>query len=70
MQSSTVSPILLTRRQVCERLGISEGTLKNIRRDNDFPEPKMIGRSPRWLTTKVDRWAEGVFTDGGGITEQ
>ncbi|NPC42670.1 hypothetical protein [Nocardioides sp. zg-1230] len=41
-------------------LGISVRHLDDVRaEDETFPEPKMLGRSPRWAPSAIRRWMDG-----------
>ena len=51
--------VLLTRKQVAERLGISIETIKQHRRSGEMPEPDyIIDNKPLWREKTIDKWNE------------
>ncbi len=49
--------ILLTRRQVEARCGLSTSSIYRLMREGLFPEPIRIGRrAVRWPTSEIDEW--------------
>ena len=49
--------ILLTRRQVEARCGLSTSSIYRLMREGLFPEPIRIGRrAVRWPTSEIDHW--------------
>lgn len=50
---------LITKRTVWEKLGISEDTLDELRReDPTFPKPKAVRGRLQWREHDVDEWIE------------
>ena len=55
----TMKPIMLDITGVAEITGMSESTVQNLVRKNDFPKPrKTSGRGARWLVREIEEWAE------------
>lgn len=50
--------LLLTFRQVCETLSVSRGTVYNLRRRGEFPEPIHVGAQLRWRRSTVEAWLD------------
>jgi excisionase family DNA binding protein len=50
--------VLLTRRLAAQRLGVSTGTLDALVKAGRL-RPVMVGRSPRFAVTELDRFAGG-----------
>lgn len=49
--------ILLTRRQVEARCGLSSGSIYRLMREGLFPEPIRIGqRAVRWPASELETW--------------
>ena len=49
--------ILLTRRQVEERCGLSTSSIYRLMREGLFPEPIRIGvRAVRWPSSEINTW--------------
>ena len=45
---------LLSKAEVCKRLGRSNSTLYRDIREGRIPQPVKIGRASRWLSTEID----------------
>jgi len=44
---------------VCEKLGISKGTIYRLEKNNDFPKRKQLGlRAVGWLESDIDEWIQ------------
>jgi len=52
---------LLTKEEVCERLGISPRCLDGWVADGRFPPPQRIGKRGYWTETAVERWVQLLF---------
>lgn len=49
--------VLLTRRQIAERTGLTLQTIKTYRRDGIMPEPDAFyERTPLWRVSTIDTW--------------
>ena len=50
----------LNLRQAAERLGLSVGTLYNLRSEGKLVEPDLVwDERPYWLAATIDKWDEG-----------
>ena len=48
---------LLSYREIAQRSGVSEGTLRNYRRRGYMPEPDvMLADRPRWRSSTIQVW--------------
>lgn len=53
-------PHVLSMREVAERAGLAEQTVRAYRSRGQMPEPDvMIGTTPGWLADTIDAWIEG-----------
>jgi predicted DNA-binding transcriptional regulator AlpA len=51
--------MLLTVKQVCEKLGVSRSTLFLMRKNEGFPTPYCLSESAqRWSEQEVDEWVK------------
>lgn len=49
----------MTIREVAERLGVSDDTVRRLVARGDFPAPVYVSeRSPRWAFSAVTQWLE------------
>lgn len=57
MKTSSPTPIILRRRAVQERVGLSRSQIYALARTGDFPRPVPLGvRAVGWLSTEIDAW--------------
>ena len=48
---------IISRREICQQIGVSRDTLKNWIKDRDFPEPlRSSGREPLFDHLSVKEW--------------
>lgn len=52
---------LLSKPQVCERLGLSARTLEAMVNDGQFPPPVRLGKRVYWCEPVVAAWLQRVF---------
>ncbi len=62
MQNS-MSLTLLTKADVCERLQVSERTIENLVKANEFPPPVRIGKRVYWSESSINRWQHDLFAE-------
>ena len=50
---------LLKAKEVCEKIGVSESTLRRMVKEGDFPAPIRISkRASRWRLSEVEEWMD------------
>jgi predicted DNA-binding transcriptional regulator AlpA len=53
----TPQPLLVSAHQAARIIGISERTLHNFRKREDFPKPIVLGpRTVRWRRQEIEAW--------------
>lgn len=58
-QKIVVTPVLLDLQTVAQVVALSESTVQELVRQDDFPKPRqMSGRRVGWLLREVEAWAE------------
>ena len=59
-----MSDKLITKQEVCDRLGIDKDELKRLLTDADFPAPRVIfGAVKKWSEAEVELWVEEAGFD-------
>lgn len=54
------APLLLSIKEVADRIGVSEGTVRNYVTDGTFPQPVQYGpRTVRWKIEDIQAWIAG-----------
>lgn len=52
---------LMTKREVCAALSLSERTLENYVRTGRFPAPVLLGRRATWAAKAVENWKQRAY---------
>lgn len=52
---------MLSKSDLCERLGICQRTIENMVRDGAFPPPVRIGKFVYWSEAAVQKWQQRLF---------
>lgn len=59
--------MLLSVKQVCEKLGVSRVTFWRLRKNDGFPTPYCVSESAqRWSEQEVDEWVKSRKVGGNG----
>ena len=66
---STDTDILLKRREVEKRVGLSRSTIYVAMAERQFPRPRLLGpRQARWSLAEIERWIESQPRSTSGMT--
>ena len=61
MQQQASLSSQLRKKELCERLNISERTIENMVKEGTFPPPVRVGKYVYWSEAAVRKWQERIF---------
>jgi prophage regulatory protein len=56
-------PTLLSKTDLCGRLGVSVRTIENMVKAGDFPPPVRVGKHVFWSEKAVHSWQTAIFCE-------
>jgi len=59
-QAAGLQPLLLTVQQTAQLVGLSVRVVWRMVSGGEFPRPRHVGRSARWLHSEILEWTENL----------